>query len=149
MSHKSNKRGLTPTLRYQSRNMTQQDLALLGKKKKKGNLFPRGKPLFSISSQHTAAAAASSGTGIRPSSYIGPMFNTSTVVLGIKHKGSDFTSAFPSPTLSFFFSFFHISSLLLFLAIPRLSWVDFFWQGSQVRVVRKQHGGTVIKDSVL
>lgn len=37
--------------------MTQQDLALL--RGKKGNLFPRGTPLFSISSQHVAAAAAS------------------------------------------------------------------------------------------
>lgn len=81
-------------------------------------------------------------TGIRPSGYIAPTFNTSTVVLGIKH--SDFTFAFPSPTLCPSSSLFHSSplsqssSLLhysLFFPIPCLWWVDFFWQGSQIRVV--------------
>ena len=38
--------------------MTQQDRALIGGKKAGGDLFSRGKPLFSISSQHVAAAAA-------------------------------------------------------------------------------------------
>lgn len=36
--------------------MTQQDLPVL--KKKRNVLFPRDKPLFSISSQHAAAASA-------------------------------------------------------------------------------------------
>ena len=60
---KPNKRGLdgvTPTLRYQSRNMTRQYLTVFRERKRKKRilLFPSGKPLFSISSQHFATAGA-------------------------------------------------------------------------------------------
>lgn len=124
-------------------------------------LFPRGKPLFSISSQHIAAAAASAfQLESDQAATSGRAFNTSTVILGIKHRRwglwFPFIHSMSSSFLSLLFLFIPLISILFpppLLSFPSHSSSLVGWHFlagfPDKRVVWKQRGGTVITGSVL